>query len=193
MDLQPWLCLDSTCPPICFTKKDFWIHHLANFHSYAPEWKSVSCLLCQDDIAAGKPAITRHLSSHLEEISLAALPAYADSESDFASNAEEQSIEQFISEGSQPNDPDTATFPQPPEIPSILPAEYQADVYESPNYTPLTGSQLKIRHELPDRGSADAEEIPPTVKTRRIRKELEKKFKCPEKGCGKAYSRAEHL
>ena len=30
-------------------------------------------------------------------------------------------------------------------------------------------------------------------KRRRSRKGLDKKFECPEKGCGKSYSRAEHL
>lgn len=33
----------------------------------------------------------------------------------------------------------------------------------------------------------------PTRKRRRSRKGLDKKFECPEKGCGKSYSRAEHL
>ncbi len=32
-----------------------------------------------------------------------------------------------------------------------------------------------------------------TRKRRRSRKGLDKKFECPEKGCGKSYSRAEHL
>jgi hypothetical protein len=33
----------------------------------------------------------------------------------------------------------------------------------------------------------------PARKRRRSRKGLDKKFECPEKGCGKSYSRAEHL
>lgn len=33
----------------------------------------------------------------------------------------------------------------------------------------------------------------PSRKRRRSRKGLDKKFECPEKGCGKSYSRAEHL
>ena len=33
----------------------------------------------------------------------------------------------------------------------------------------------------------------PARKRRRSRKGLDKKFECPEPGCGKSYSRAEHL
>lgn len=33
----------------------------------------------------------------------------------------------------------------------------------------------------------------PARKRRRSRKGLDKKFECPEQGCGKSYSRAEHL
>lgn len=33
----------------------------------------------------------------------------------------------------------------------------------------------------------------PTRKRRRSRKGLDKKFECPHDGCGKTYSRAEHL
>jgi hypothetical protein len=33
----------------------------------------------------------------------------------------------------------------------------------------------------------------PARKRRRSRKGLDKKFECPQKGCGKSYSRAEHL
>ena len=33
----------------------------------------------------------------------------------------------------------------------------------------------------------------PTRKRRRSRKGLDKKFECPHEGCGKSYSRAEHL
>ena len=33
----------------------------------------------------------------------------------------------------------------------------------------------------------------PTQKRRKSRKGLDKKFECPQEGCGKSYSRAEHL
>jgi len=33
----------------------------------------------------------------------------------------------------------------------------------------------------------------PSRKRRRSRKGLDKKFECPQDGCGKSYSRAEHL
>jgi hypothetical protein len=43
----------------------------------------------------------------------------------------------------------------------------------------------------PNEGSSNSEE--PTRKRRRSRKGLEKRFECSAEGCGKSYSRAEHL
>lgn len=43
-----------------------------------------------------------------------------------------------------------------------------------------------------DDNSSNAEEGP-NRKRRRSRKGLDKKFECPQEGCGKSYSRAEHL
>lgn len=40
---------------------------------------------------------------------------------------------------------------------------------------------------------SSADEGGPSRKRRRSRKGLERKFECPEEGCGKVYSRAEHL
>lgn len=58
-----------------FTKRDDWIQHLALRHSFAPEWKGLDCPLCCQHIDQGKTSILRHIESHLEEISLASLPA----------------------------------------------------------------------------------------------------------------------
>ncbi|KAK1828091.1 hypothetical protein QBC39DRAFT_436693 [Podospora conica] len=77
-DLRPWVCLDEGCKGMCFGTQRGWIAHLGNAHGYAPEWKSISCVLCHDNIPAGQSAIKRHLSAHLEAISLAALPSPAD-------------------------------------------------------------------------------------------------------------------
>lgn len=41
--------------------------------------------------------------------------------------------------------------------------------------------------------SSNDEEAGPHRKRRRSRKGLDKKFECPTPGCGKSYSRAEHL
>lgn len=42
-------------------------------------------------------------------------------------------------------------------------------------------------------GSLSSNTEPQTRKRRRSRKGLDKKFECPQQGCGRAYSRAEHL
>lgn len=46
-----------------------------------------------------------------------------------------------------------------------------------------------------DDGQSSGPEGPdgPSRKRRRSRKGLDKKFECPQEGCGKSYSRAEHL
>jgi hypothetical protein len=42
-------------------------------------------------------------------------------------------------------------------------------------------------------GNSSNSEGGPVKKRRRSRKGLDKKFECPTEGCGKSYSRAEHL
>ena len=67
-----------------FPNREEWIQHLGLKHGLYPEWKSFACPMCHEDTGKGKAAISRHLSSHMEEISLAALPAgvETDDESD---------------------------------------------------------------------------------------------------------------
>lgn len=43
------------------------------------------------------------------------------------------------------------------------------------------------------KNDGDSNSDGPSRKRRRSRKGLEKKFECPTEGCGKSYSRAEHL
>jgi hypothetical protein len=76
-DLSPWLCLDASCSygDKVYKNKSDWVSHLALDHHLEPSWGSMECPLCLMDTGAGKTTITRHLSSHLEEISLGALPA----------------------------------------------------------------------------------------------------------------------
>lgn len=79
-DLQPWICLEAKCPTggkTFPTRKD-WIAHLSLDHGLAPDWAAIICPLCQCDTGPGKVAVTKHLSTHLEEVSLAALPADCD-------------------------------------------------------------------------------------------------------------------
>ncbi|KAH8900698.1 hypothetical protein GQ53DRAFT_835635 [Thozetella sp. PMI_491] len=81
LDLQPYTCLDILCPysNATFETREKWVSHLGLDHEMDPQWRSTSCPLCKEETGDGKVAITRHLSKHLEEISLSALPIGDDS------------------------------------------------------------------------------------------------------------------
>ncbi|KAL5119356.1 hypothetical protein ACEQ8H_002625 [Pleosporales sp. CAS-2024a] len=53
--------------------------------------------------------------------------------------------------------------------------------------------RLRDRSEDDGADGADGEDVTGSRKRRRSRKGLDKKFECPHEGCGKSYSRAEHL
>ncbi|KAJ0120487.1 hypothetical protein J7T55_015216 [Diaporthe amygdali] len=76
-DLRPWICLKEDCAVAieAFRTREDWISHLALDHRMAPEWNLIECPLCRAEAGPGRFSITKHLSHHLEEISLAALPA----------------------------------------------------------------------------------------------------------------------
>lgn len=76
-DLQPWLCVEANCifASDTFPTRADWISHLALHHKMEPEWGMIECPLCRGVIGPGKILITKHLGDHLEEVSLAALPA----------------------------------------------------------------------------------------------------------------------
>jgi hypothetical protein len=76
-DLLPWECLDLGCEStgLQLTRLE-WIAHLANAHNMAPNWDSIKCPLCFENTGDGKSNVTGHLSNHLEEISLGALPPH---------------------------------------------------------------------------------------------------------------------
>ena len=81
-DLLPWQCLDPDCSfTAVFQTREDWITHIAQDHKLEPDWEPITCPLCLEETASGKSAITGHLSSHLEEISLASLPTNKDPES----------------------------------------------------------------------------------------------------------------
>ncbi|KAK1447234.1 hypothetical protein CMEL01_09073 [Colletotrichum melonis] len=78
-DLMPWQCLEASCGhKDVFSTRGDWVSHLARKH-FGPEWKGAECPLCRNDVGCGKATILNHLESHLEEISLAALPSKPDS------------------------------------------------------------------------------------------------------------------
>lgn len=82
IDLQPYVCLDTSCQrsDSTFSNRANWLQHLALDHGMEPKWEQIECPLCGDEAGPGKTAITTHLGRHLEEISLSALPAAPDSE-----------------------------------------------------------------------------------------------------------------
>lgn len=82
-DLMPWTCVEPACADaaITFNTRESWIQHLEFDHEYGPAWESRTCLLCNEETGNGLDNCSRHLLSHLEEISLAALPRTADEES----------------------------------------------------------------------------------------------------------------
>lgn len=75
-DLQPWMCLETECPKAYetfHTHKD-WVFHLLLGHDVKSDWMSIKCPLCRRDTGSDIALVARHLGSHLEEISLGALP-----------------------------------------------------------------------------------------------------------------------
>lgn len=65
-----------------FNSRDDWIQHLALEHGFSDELGSFKCPLCLEDTGCGKQTVIAHLSRHLEEISLSALPAGTESDNE---------------------------------------------------------------------------------------------------------------
>lgn len=59
--------------------------------------------------------------------------------------------------------------------------------------SPDSGEGRGRRRDRSDDGEGDDDGVGGSRKRRRSRKGLDKKFECPHEGCGKSYSRAEHL
>ncbi|CAH0045313.1 unnamed protein product [Clonostachys solani] len=89
-DLHPWMCLDLQCNfgETAFEKRQDWVDHLALDHKLANDWKGFSCPLCHEALDDGQDNITRHLSAHMEEISLSAIPAAVESDHDSDSTSD---------------------------------------------------------------------------------------------------------
>ncbi|CAM1504375.1 Fc.00g019660.m01.CDS01 [Cosmosporella sp. VM-42] len=75
-DLKPWICLEMNCSHEYnpFPTRSEWLLHLAEDHSYSPDWRSIECPLCVEPTGQGMDNLTRHLADHLEELSLSTLP-----------------------------------------------------------------------------------------------------------------------
>lgn len=62
-------------------------NHLAVEHGLGPEWKSHPCPLCRNHTGEGKELISLHVSRHMEEIALNALPSGYESDPESGDNA----------------------------------------------------------------------------------------------------------
>ncbi|OTA86379.1 hypothetical protein M434DRAFT_155659 [Hypoxylon sp. CO27-5] len=110
-DLQPYVCLHNECSfnETAFMTKAQWIEHLSLDHGYSPKWETSECSVCHKKVEVGKFNVIKHLSQHLEEISLMVLPTNAeessasddDSDSTTLSDSREKSPEPVREESSK--------------------------------------------------------------------------------------------
>ncbi|KAK3290852.1 uncharacterized protein B0H64DRAFT_446673 [Chaetomium fimeti] len=119
MDLCPWMCheLDCTYGTQPFRNQEGWIQHLGLEHGLYPEWKSFACPICHENTGNGKIAITRHLSNHMEEISLAALPAGIEMDDESDSYSDDTSA---TSHDGPPPGPSNPSPPLQPAMSAIV-------------------------------------------------------------------------
>ena len=84
-----------------------------------------------------------------------------------------------------------------PMVPSAIATVASWNARSRPSATPASPDSAEARgrrREREDSGDDGADgETGGSRKRRRSRKGLDKKFECPHEGCGKSYSRAEHL
>ncbi|KAI8946787.1 hypothetical protein F4801DRAFT_563251 [Xylaria longipes] len=133
-DLCPWLCLDPSCSrgDKVYKKKTDWISHLALDHHLGPAWESMECPLCFQNTGVGKVEIEKHLGSHLEEISLGALPSGL--ESDTESEDEDQDAEDYQSDSSWKLGPNSDFTDMPVDSNTLTTREAEAHPMNSYNH-----------------------------------------------------------
>jgi len=59
---------------IDFPDRELWTDHIGSEHGLAPDWPNQECPLCLKETGSGKDSVVAHLTTHMEDISLAALP-----------------------------------------------------------------------------------------------------------------------
>lgn len=82
---------------------------------------------------------------------------------------------------------------QEPTPPDNMKQEDEADPAKVKNEIGGNGAEEDQGEEGDNHDNSSNSEEGPNRKRRRSRKGLDKKFECPHEGCGKSYSRAEHL
>ncbi|KAH7367064.1 hypothetical protein B0T11DRAFT_336494 [Plectosphaerella cucumerina] len=81
-DLRPWVCLFPGCVDGSkpFNSKEKWLEHMAIGHGLREHWATFDCSLCGERAGRSQLEVIRHLTCHLEEISLAVLQKNTDGE-----------------------------------------------------------------------------------------------------------------
>ena len=59
---------------IDFPDRELWTDHIGSEHGLAPDWPNQECPLCLKETGSGKGSVVAHLTTHMEDIALAALP-----------------------------------------------------------------------------------------------------------------------
>ncbi|RYC56812.1 hypothetical protein CHU98_g9402 [Xylaria longipes] len=97
-----------------------------------PAWESMECPLCFQNTGVGKVEIEKHLGSHLEEISLGALPSGL--ESDTESEDEDQDAEDYQSDSSWKLGPNSDFTDMPVDSNTLTTREAEAHPMNSYNH-----------------------------------------------------------
>jgi hypothetical protein len=96
MDLRPYTCIFVNCAFVDnpFPNQQLWVDHLEIEHGLGPAWEGIQCPLCLEHTENGKDAVLTHLASHMEDISLVALPrgVISNIESDCETSSRSDSI-----------------------------------------------------------------------------------------------------
>jgi hypothetical protein len=85
-DIRPYNCLHALCRhfAVPFDSRVAWILHVQREHSDLPWLRDHNCPLCRDQSIRETFALLKHISKHLEEISLSALPRGVESDASSA-------------------------------------------------------------------------------------------------------------
>ncbi|KAL7816119.1 hypothetical protein V8C26DRAFT_400513 [Trichoderma gracile] len=163
LDLQPYMCLDMCCPysSTAFESRERWVAHLALDHEMEPRWESTQCALCKEQTGNGKMAVTMHLSRHLEEISLSALPVEiaSDAASENTSELDDISFPSKINHGGSDRDQELSSGIDAMKTDTRRDVQdiHDPDSLDSPIETrnPWTLSDLLSIHSAAARGDVD--------------------------------------
>ena len=78
-DIQPYSCILRSCvmPTAWYSSRRQWLAHIQQEHSPTLIAEQLQCTLCQEPVS-DRPALSKHVCRHLEDLALFALPGYQD-------------------------------------------------------------------------------------------------------------------